>query len=210
MMEWSWPLFVRITRYDLGWSKACAGWHERLHPEQPKPTAAVVSVVAASVVVPAAQKSADGVAATAAAPAVARVAAVATKTTPTAVTAVTAKPTAVAVVSAPATAVAARPAAAVPVAAVAKTPVSAKAAPTAAVASVAAVAPVAAVAAAPLKGTALSVVGPAKTSPGLGLPQFLVMLEVPGGQVRAEIVQEPTPFLPLPPPCASGCRLAQR
>ena len=158
-MEWSWPLFVRITRYDLGWSKACGGWHERLHPEQPK--TAVVSVVAAAVVPKA---SADG----GNVPGVARVAA---KVTPIAV-----KATPVAVVSAPA-AKSASQSVSVAVTAVvpAPAPMAGGGPKVVAVAT-----PAAAVAMAPAKGTSPSLM---KTSSGLGLPQFLVMLEVPGGQV---------------------------
>lgn len=158
-MEWSWPLFVRITRYDLGWSKACGNWDELLHPEQPraeqpKPATAVVSVVAAAVV-----PACDG---DAKAPSVARVAA---KVTP-----VGAKAMRVAAVPAPAVK---RVAASAPVA------VAAAPAPT----TVATATPVTAIATAHAKATGPSTASPVKTSPGLGLPQFLVMLEVPGGQV---------------------------
>lgn len=157
-MEWSWPLFVRITRYDLGWSKAYGGWHERLHPEQPK--SAVVSVVAAAVV---SKASADGDV-----PGVARVAA---KATPVGV-----KATPVAVISAPVVRPA-PPSVSVAVAAVvpAPAPMAGGAPKVVAVAT-----PAAAVATAHAKGTSPSLMKP---SSGLGLPQFLVMLEVPGGQV---------------------------
>lgn len=164
-MEWSWPLFVRITRYDLGWSKACVGWHERLHPEHPKPANAVVSVVAASVV-PTASATADGsTKATGVARVAAKVAAVGSKATP------------VAAISTPAVKAAAPPTR-VTVAAVAP------AATPAAIAAPAVVAtPVTAVATTAKTAPNSSSKTPAKTSPGLGLPQFLVMLEVPGGQV---------------------------
>ena len=167
-MEWSWPLFVRITRHDLGWSRAGPP-SDILHPGAPAAAVAVTNVQVAC----------------------ARSAAVAATATVTVAQAAAARPTRVAGVTVvPAVAAAGSndtaATAAVGVAVATAAVATAIAAPAV---TVVAVAPAAAVPANP----APPLLPPASTPGGsLGLPQLLVMLEVPveraseSGQLSAE------------------------